>query len=324
LGLQHPLRVRIAAVAALGTLISTITGLAWGASASGQTTPPGAPVTAKLRDSSLSYGEKVVATGQVAGGEGSPVALEYRPQGSPQWAAVAAGKAGKGGAFRLAVRLSRSGAVRVVAGDRGAAHAASAGGAPAAASVEQPVRVAARFATTRKKLNVRAGRTATIAGALRRPAAGRTVALELRKGQTWRTLDRAKTDPAGRFQLSYRTRASDSVPVRLAFSGDAQNAPTARPLGRLNAFRHSFASWYGPGFYGSRTACGQTFHAGIMGVAHRSLPCGASVTFRHRGRVVRARVVDRGPFAAGREFDLSPAVKEALGFGSTGRVEVAA
>ena len=47
------------------------------------------------------------------------------------------------------------------------------------------------------------------------------------------------------------------------------------------------------------------------------------MTLRKGDRIVRARVVDRGPFVAGREFDLTPAVKRALGFGSTGSVEVA-
>ena len=47
------------------------------------------------------------------------------------------------------------------------------------------------------------------------------------------------------------------------------------------------------------------------------------MTLRKGNRIVRARVVDRGPFVAGREFDLTPAVKRALGFGSTGSVDVA-
>ncbi len=91
----------------------------------------------------------------------------------------------------------------------------------------------------------------------------------------------------------------------------------------MNVYRRSFASWYGPGFYGRRTACGQTVTDAVKGVAHKTLPCGTKVTFRNGDRIVRARVIDRGPFHAGREFDLTPAVKRALGFGSTGTVEVA-
>ncbi|MGH2950388.1 MAG: septal ring lytic transglycosylase RlpA family protein, partial [Solirubrobacteraceae bacterium] len=37
------------------------------------------------------------------------------------------------------------------------------------------------------------------------------------------------------------------------------------------------ASWYGPGFYGNRTACGQLYTPEIVGVAHRTLPCGTLI-----------------------------------------------
>src|SRR6266545_2545909 len=38
------------------------------------------------------------------------------------------------------------------------------------------------------------------------------------------------------------------------------------------------ASWYGPGFYGNRTACGQLYTPEILGVAHLTLPCGTLLT----------------------------------------------
>jgi rare lipoprotein A (peptidoglycan hydrolase) len=47
-------------------------------------------------------------------------------------------------------------------------------------------------------------------------------------------------------------------------------------------------------------------------VAHKTLPCGTMVTLRYRGRTVRAKVVDRGPFVGGREFDLDAGTKAAL------------
>jgi hypothetical protein len=66
-------------------------------------------------------------------------------------------------------------------------------------------------------------------------------------------------------------------------------------------------SWYGPGFYGKRTACGQAYTRQILGVAHRTLPCGTKVTFRNpsNGRTVTVRVIDRGPYVSGRQWDLS-------------------
>ena len=55
----------------------------------------------------------------------------------------------------------------------------------------------------------------------------------------------------------------------------------------------------------NRLACGGRLGAGTIGVAHKTLPCGTRLTLRHRGRTVRVRVIDRGPFVGGREFDLS-------------------
>ena len=59
-------------------------------------------------------------------------------------------------------------------------------------------------------------------------------------------------------------------------------------------------SWYGPGFYGNGTACGQTLTKELVGVAHRTLPCGTIVTFRYNGKTVssarhRPRPVRRRP-----------------------------
>jgi hypothetical protein len=55
-------------------------------------------------------------------------------------------------------------------------------------------------------------------------------------------------------------------------------------------------TWYGPGFYGNRTACGLRYTRYIRGVAHRTLPCGTMVQFRWRGRTAAAPVIDRGPY----------------------------
>ena len=73
------------------------------------------------------------------------------------------------------------------------------------------------------------------------------------------------------------------------------------------------ASWYGPGFYGNHTACGQTFSDDIIGVAHRTLACGTRVRVTSPSGVsIVVPVIDRGPFVAGRSLDLSFALKAAL------------
>ena len=44
------------------------------------------------------------------------------------------------------------------------------------------------------------------------------------------------------------------------------------------------------------------------------------MTLRYDGHTVRAPVIDRGPYVGSREFDLTEATKQALGFGDTGMV----
>jgi hypothetical protein len=73
------------------------------------------------------------------------------------------------------------------------------------------------------------------------------------------------------------------------------------------------ASWYGPGFYGNRTACGQVYTPEIIGVAHRTLRCGTMLTLEYRGRTMTVPVIDRGPYIAGRTLDLSNATRLAMG-----------
>jgi rare lipoprotein A (peptidoglycan hydrolase) len=65
------------------------------------------------------------------------------------------------------------------------------------------------------------------------------------------------------------------------------------------------ASYFGPGLYGNRTACGQILRHRTTGVAHRTLPCGSRVAVYHAGRVVVLPVIDRGPFRSGVTFDIT-------------------
>jgi hypothetical protein len=83
------------------------------------------------------------------------------------------------------------------------------------------------------------------------------------------------------------------------------------------------ATWYGPGFYGNRTACGQVLRTTTLGVAHRKLPCGTKVTFAYRGRYAIARVIDRGPYTAGYRWDLTAATARALGFAGSDDIRFA-
>jgi rare lipoprotein A (peptidoglycan hydrolase) len=82
----------------------------------------------------------------------------------------------------------------------------------------------------------------------------------------------------------------------------------------FSPMRRAGATWYGPGLYGNTTACGQTLRPRTIGVAHRSLPCGTPVRFVYRGRSLVARVIDRGPYSPGHDWDLTNGARLALGF----------
>jgi len=91
----------------------------------------------------------------------------------------------------------------------------------------------------------------------------------------------------------------------------------------FSSFRSAGASWYGPGLYGNKTACGQVLRATTIGVAHRNLPCGTMVKFVYEGHAVVAPVIDRGPFVKGRAWDLTAAASEALEFDGAGMLRYA-
>lgn len=99
--------------------------------------------------------------------------------------------------------------------------------------------------------------------------------------------------------------------------GVGLGAPVVRDPGPA---AYSTASWYGPGFYGRHTASGAVLTPGMLNVAHKRLAFGTRVMFYWRGRRVCAVVNDRGPFIAGREWDLGPGTATALRFGAVGLV----
>ena len=83
----------------------------------------------------------------------------------------------------------------------------------------------------------------------------------------------------------------------------------------------ALATWFGPGFYGQTTACGQTLTPAVVGVANRTLPCGTLVKFGYKGRAVTIPVIDRGPYAHnGAQWDLTTEAAHVLGMADTARL----
>ena len=179
-----------------------------------------------------------------------------------------------------------------------------------ALSMSAAAPAAAQTDVTKKRLHVRAGQSAVVVGSAPAPAAS----LQVRRRGAWRTIDRDRTTATGRYVLRARVRRTMTAPVRVRAAG------SSRRLGRLNVYRFASASWYGPGLYGNRLGCGGTLAPGRLGVAHKTLPCGSRVALRHRGRTVRVRVIDRGPYVGGREYDLTEATARKLRFRGHGAI----
>jgi rare lipoprotein A (peptidoglycan hydrolase) len=117
-----------------------------------------------------------------------------------------------------------------------------------------------------------------------------------------------------------------AAPVAQASPGGASSVISSPAAGQelaFSPFKSAEASWYGPGLYGNKTACGQTLRATTIGVAHRSLPCGTMVKFVYHGHAVVAPVIDRGPYVKGRAWDLTAAAGEALELEGVGMVHYA-
>ena len=84
------------------------------------------------------------------------------------------------------------------------------------------------------------------------------------------------------------------------------------------------ASWYGPGFYGNRTANGEVYRPGTMTAAHRTLPFGTKVRVTNlwNGRTAVIRINDRGPFVHHRVIDLGHGAASSLGLTASGIAQV--
>ena len=71
--------------------------------------------------------------------------------------------------------------------------------------------------------------------------------------------------------------------------------------------KNAHASYYHDKFNGKKTASGKRFDNSKLTAAHRKLPFGTKlkITNEANGKFVIVEVTDRGPFARGREIDLS-------------------
>ncbi len=117
-----------------------------------------------------------------------------------------------------------------------------------------------------------------------------------------------------------------AAPAQAETGGASTVASSGAQQGHGLAFtpmRWAGATWYGPGLYGSRTACGQVLRPDTIGVAHRNLPCGTTVKFVYQGQQIVTTVIDRGPYSGGNSWDLTNGARQLLGFDGSGPIRYA-
>jgi rare lipoprotein A (peptidoglycan hydrolase) len=156
------------------------------------------------------------------------------------------------------------------------------------------------------------------------PGQARNVVILQRLDATggWRNVARARIHSTDRFEVNWRADRTGRIRLRAIVAGRSRRAraSAAPPIAKLTVYRPAMATFYGPGFFGQQTACGQTLTADMPGVAHKQLPCGTLVAVTYAGREIVVPVIDRGPFHEGFSWDLTQATADALGFAGAGEI----
>lgn len=218
----------------------------------------------------------------------------------------------------LAAALVLAVPAATVVGDIAPAHAqnsTSTATTTSTSATATTARAGSRIVVRRRTRDSLVGQDVSLPGHLRNAGGFDKLALQRRDGKRWATVARARTGRHGGFDFHYRVSADRSEALRVRFAGNQVARPSSAPLGAVVGLVRDVASWY---YDGGDTACG--FHAGY-GVANKTLPCGTRVTFVYDGRTVTATVDDRGPYVAGRSYDLSQTTAQALGMDGVATVE---
>ena len=221
-----------------------------------------------------------------------------------------------------------------------AAVAADTGGVSAPASEPPPPGSGAPSAESepRDGVGVTAPRTAFVRQRVRisgraRKARRKVVRVEHRRsGGAWTVVSRVRADRRGRFRAEWRPRRAGGYELRARIGrGASSSGGTSVPLQvganasggpaiSLTVYEAAIATWYGPGFWGRKTACGEILEEETVGVAHRTLPCGTEVQIAYERRTIVVPVIDRGPYANNADWDLTQAAAEQLGMTGTSRI----
>jgi hypothetical protein len=167
------------------------------------------------------------------------------------------------------------------------------------------------------------GRALEISGRVE-SLAGQAVRIERLDPATraWVAVARARAGDDGAFLAEWDADVAGDQTLRVVpDTAPAPQASTAdaAPSARTTIYRTAGATWYGPGFWGRKTACGVRLTPTLLGVAHRTWPCGTRVAVYLDGRQTEVTVVDRGPYAKGVSLDLTKAAADEIGLTEIGR-----
>jgi rare lipoprotein A len=215
-----------------------------------------------------------------------------------------------------------------VPGVAAAADAPAAAPSPGGLSFSDPdaPTVFADGSTLTAPLGQLVGGTVTVHGTVAGTRPGDAVTVQrLDPAAGWTTVATATVAADGSYDATWKAAHAEKTTLRAVPAGQATTATraagTAAPApteGRaLTLYRRAKVTWYGPGFYGHRTACGLRMSRSLLGVAHKTLPCGTLVDLYNDGATVTVPVVDRGPFRKGTSYDLTAATARALGVVAT-------
>ena len=155
------------------------------------------------------------------------------------------------------------------------------------------------------------GHHQTLSGSAGR--SGTEVVIERQVGSGWSTVASATTAPGGSFSASWSPKSVGPVTLRAELASGSEVTPGLT----TTVYRASIATYYGPGLWGHRTACGAKLTRSTLGVANRNLPCGTKVSLYYNGKTMLVPVIDRGPYANHANWDLTQATAFALGMYQT-------
>ena len=242
----------------------------------------------------------------------------------PAWVLVAAPPASA--SLRPSARASGGGASPLAplsATSLGPAASGSGGASPGTAGSQTVAQSGSTVATASGDgitvtTNVSAmfGRALAFTGTTSSRRAGATIDVQRLDPQAgWVSVASGAVARGGTFSVPWHTNYVGRVTMRTVIERTAsasQTRPTSPSL-QVTVYRPGRATFYGEGFYGEKTACGQILTRAMLGVASRTLKCGTPVQIYYRGRTIVVPVIDRGPYANHASWDLTQATAQALG-----------